>query len=143
MKAYSLDPRQRILAAVARGMPSAEVATTFGVSLSTIKRLLQRQRHGAAALAARSPSGRRRTIHPDQHATLWLQLEAHPNATLATHAQLCNVAHETALSQWMVGRAIRRLGWTRKKRRWVPPNGTRWPERPIASRSLRVPSTIS
>ncbi len=44
MKAYSIDLRQRIVAAVERGMSRSDVATTFGVSLSTIKRLLARQR---------------------------------------------------------------------------------------------------
>jgi transposase len=53
---------------------------------------------------------------------LWAQLEANRDATLATHTRLWNEAHGITLSAWTVGRAIRRLGWTYKKRRWVPPN---------------------
>ena len=41
MKAYSKDLRLRVLAAVDRGMPRAQVAKTFGVSVSTIKRYLR------------------------------------------------------------------------------------------------------
>jgi transposase len=44
MKAYSVDLRQRILAAVDRGMGRAEVAATFGVSLATIKRFVALRR---------------------------------------------------------------------------------------------------
>jgi transposase len=41
MKAYSKDLRLRVLGAVDRGMPRAQVAKTFGVSVSTIKRYLR------------------------------------------------------------------------------------------------------
>src|SRR6266511_2935632 len=38
MKAYSVDLRQRVLAALDRGMPRSEVLTTFQVSLASLKR---------------------------------------------------------------------------------------------------------
>ncbi len=134
MKAYSIDLRQRIVAAVERGMPRTQVAATFGVSLSTIKRLLARKRRNADdALASIPPPGRPRTIQPEHHAALWTQLEAHPDATIATHTDLWNAAQGAAVSQWTVGRAIRRLGWTRKKSRWQPPSATSRPERPIGN----------
>lgn len=44
MKAYSKDLRLRVLAAVDWGMPRAQVAKTFGVSVSTIKRYLRLRR---------------------------------------------------------------------------------------------------
>lgn len=113
MKGSSVDLRQRVLAAVARGMPRHEVATTFGVSVGTIKRLCAKQRLGAD-LAPRAPSGRRRTIAPPQYVALQDQLAAHPDATFAQHAELWNAAHGPSLSQWTLGRAIRRLQWTRK-----------------------------
>ena len=37
MKPYSVDLRERVLAAVDRGVRRDEVATTFGVSVLTIK----------------------------------------------------------------------------------------------------------
>ncbi len=114
MKGYSVDLRQRVLAAVERGMPRQAGATTFGVSIGTIKRLLTKQRTGAD-LAPRAPSGRRRTIPPAQHAALQAQLDAQPDATFAQHAAMWNAAHGTSLSQWTLGRAIRRPNWTRKK----------------------------
>ncbi len=44
MKAYSKDLRLKVLAAVDRGMPRKEVARTFGTSLPSIKRWLERRR---------------------------------------------------------------------------------------------------
>src|SRR4029078_5453482 len=117
MKAYSLDLRQRVLAAVDSGMPRAQVGATFAVILATIKRLLARRRE-RGDLAPTPPPGRRRTILPAQHAAVWAQLEAHPDPTVETHARLWNAARGGAVSAWTVGRAIRRLGWTRKKRHW-------------------------
>ena len=38
MKAYSEDLRERIVEAVERGMGKSEVARTFGMSLSSVKR---------------------------------------------------------------------------------------------------------
>src|SRR3712207_6411098 len=126
MRAYSIDLRQRIVAAAARGMPRAEVAATFRVSLSTSTRLIaRRQRDEHDALAATSPPGRRRTIPPSQHAALWAQLEAKLDATIEAHTKLWNTTHGASVSQWTLGRAIRRLGWTRKKRCWEPLSGTK------------------
>ena len=128
MKAYSTDLRQRIVAATERGMAQTEVAATFGVSLSTIKRLVARRRRNTSDdLAAKVPPGRRRTILPEQQAALWAQLEANRDATIETHARLWSEVHGTRVSQWTIGRAIRRLGWTYKKRRWEPPNATSRP----------------
>src|SRR3712207_406793 len=114
MKGYCVDLRQRVLAAVARGMPRQDVAQTFGVSLGMIKRLLRTQRQGMD-LPPQSPSGRSARSSPDQYAALHAQRAAYPDATLAQHAALWHDAHGTTLSQWTLGRASRRIGWTRKK----------------------------
>ncbi len=121
MRAYSLDLRERILIALEQGMPRREVVTTFGVSLGTIKRLIARRRV-AQDLTPQSPPGRPRSIAADDHAALWAQVEASPDATLDDHTRQWNTAHGTRLSARTVGRAIAHLGWTRKKRRWSPPN---------------------
>ncbi len=123
MRAYSVDLRARIVAAVERGMARRDVVATFGISLGTVKRLLARQRT-TSDLRAQSPPGRPRSISAAHHAALWNQLEAHPDATLDEHARRWNAAHATTLSARTLGRAIARMGWTRKKRRWQPPNAT-------------------
>jgi transposase len=132
MCAYSVDLRERVLNAVARGMPRLQVVRTFDVSLATVKRWLARQRIGAD-LTPVSPTGRQRTILPPQHAALWAQLEANRDAPLATHVRLWNEAYATMVSVSTLRRAIQRLGWTYKKRRWEPPNAPSSPDKRIGT----------
>jgi len=103
-------------------MPRQRVVETFEVSLATLKRWLV-QRRDTADLTPKIRPGRRRTIAAAQHTALWAQLEAHQDATLAQHTDLWNATQGVCVSRWTIGRAIKRLGWTRKKRRWVPPSG--------------------
>jgi len=116
MCAYSVDLRERVLAAVERGMPRQEVVMTFNVSLATIKRWLARRRAGDD-VTPQAPPGRRRMITPAQQAALATQLETNRDATIERHTQLWNKSQSMTISQWTMGRAIRRLGWTYKKRR--------------------------
>jgi transposase len=44
MRAYSMDLRERVLAAVDRGMPRKEIVRTLGVSEATIRRYLRLRR---------------------------------------------------------------------------------------------------
>ena len=115
MKPYSLDLRERVLAALDAGMSRADAVRIFQVSLGSIKRwLLLRRTSGD--LTPQRPSGRTPIITADQHAQLRLQLEAAPDATLAEQASTWNADHDTTLSTWSMARAMRRLGWSRKKR---------------------------
>ncbi|SRR5258706_15210610 len=115
MKAYSLDLRTRVLAAIDGGMPRADAVRTFQVSLGSIKRWLRlRQRCGSFAPKPRK--GKATSISAAQLPTLRFQLDQFPDISLAEHAERWNADHATTLSQWTLGRAIRRLGWSRKKR---------------------------
>jgi|RhiMetdeSRZDD1v2_1073273.scaffolds.fasta_scaffold1962985_1 transposase len=116
MKAYSIDLRERALAALDRGMSRASVVATFQVSQGSIKRWL-RARRETGDLTPRRPPGRPATIQSTQTPALRAQLEQHPDATLAEHAAHWNADTGTTLSQWSLGRAIRALGWSRKKSR--------------------------
>lgn len=44
-------------------------------------------------------------------------LQAYPDATLESYCQLWEQEHGLLVSTTTMGRAIRRVGWTRKKRR--------------------------
>jgi len=117
MKPYSVDLRTRVLAALERGVARAEVVTTFQVSLASLKRWLGAWRDTGAVTPQPPTGGPDRTITPAQDAALCAQVLAFPDATLAEHAARWNAAHGTSLSQWTLGRAIRRLGLLRKKSR--------------------------
>ena len=115
MKAYSVDLRERVLAAVDGGMGRGEAVRVFGVSLATIKRYLRRRRETGGL--APSP---RRGLPSVKLAALRVglvpQLEAHPDATLVEHCRLWEAEHGMAVSEATMSRAITALGWTRKKR---------------------------
>ena len=124
MKAYSPDLRQRVLRAVDQGYERTEIIKMFGVSRATIKRYLKQRRETGDVKAKPHPGRSPRKFAPLQ-AGLAAQLEAHDDATLEVHCQLWQEQHGVRVSPSTMGRAIRRMGWTRKKRRWLPPNVTK------------------
>jgi transposase len=127
MNAYSKDLRLRVLEAVDRGMPRRRISELFGVSLSTIKRYVRRRRRGED-LEPRPSTGRRRRIlsTAEEKRALWKQLQENDEATLERHCDLWEGATGVRVSLATMSRAIReKLGWSYKKRRWVPPSETR------------------
>lgn len=116
MKAYSVDLRQRVLDALEGGLSRKQVITTFQVSEGSIKRWLTLQREHNTLQPAK-PTGRPATFksHNDDDVLRRL-VEATPDATLAEYTQEWNELHDTSVSHWTLGRAIRRLALTRKKR---------------------------
>lgn len=116
MKAYSIDLRERVVAAIDDGMSQANAVGTFRVSRATITRWCA-QRRATGRLHPRVPRGQTATITAAHLPALRTQLDTAPDATLAEHAARWNATHGTSLSQWTLGRAIRQLGWTRKKSR--------------------------
>ena len=61
----------------------------------------------------------------EQRRALWKQLEEYYGATLERHCQFWEIKQGDEVSISTMSRAIRRLGWTLKKRVWVPPNETK------------------
>jgi transposase len=113
MRAYSMDLRQRVLAACDDGMGTAEVAEAFAVSPAWVRRLKQRRRQ-TGEVAPRRPA------HPGPapalagHADRLRQLvRDHPGRTAAEYRDLLAVG-VCPLTVW---RALRRLGLTYKKSR--------------------------
>lgn len=102
---YSTDLRQRVLAAVDRGMARAEVVTTFQVSVGSIKRWL-RQRRTTGTRDAHAPPGRPATIPSDHDPALIAQVTAHPDATLQEHCDLWRASHGVLVSRWTMSRAM-------------------------------------
>ncbi len=127
MGSYSKDLRLKVLAATDRGTPRREVVDTFGISLATLKRWLKKRREGED-LSPRFSTGRKRRIlsNVEERRALWAQLEANDEATLERHCELWEEERGVKVSIATMSRAIRkRLGWTFKKRRWVPPSETK------------------
>jgi transposase len=115
MKAYSKDLRLRVLAAVDRGMPRAEVAKTFGVSVSTIKRYLRlrRQTGDVSPKPIPGPPARKRALLEEE---LPAQVKLNPDLTLEEHCELFEEARGVEVSTATMSRALKRLGLPLKKR---------------------------
>lgn len=142
MKAYSEDLRERVVRAMDQGLSQAEVAKLFGISVSSIKRYLK-QRHQTGHLHRKPVPGRPSKKFAPLQAGLIPQLEAHPDATCQEHCQLWEQAHGLRVSPTTMARAIKRVGWTRKKRRWEPQNAMKPHERSGNSSSPSLMPTKS
>jgi transposase len=121
MRAYSPDLRAKILAAVDAGMSKSQAARTFGVGLATIKRYAALRRE-TGTLDPKPHPGRPPLIGPEQQEVLWTQLVAYPTAYLDEQCDLWEAQTSVRLSISAMSRTINRLGFTRKKGRWVPPS---------------------
>ena len=128
--AYSLDLRQRVLAAVDRGLSRTQAAQQFQIGRATITTWVTLRRE-SGSLAAQAPPGRPRTIGDTEAEALRAQLTAQPDATLPEHVRLWVAQHpDEPVSTATMSRAIQRLGWTRKKSHSAPANRTRHSARP-------------
>jgi transposase len=117
MDAYSLDLRMKIVEAKERGMPTAEVAQTFGVGASTVKRYAAAAREGKP-LAPKKRPGSKPKLDDGARKLLEADLEERPAATLSQRREFLRRICGTDVSDSTVSRALKRLGWTRKKDRW-------------------------
>ncbi|MGZ6391125.1 MAG: IS630 transposase-related protein [Ktedonobacterales bacterium] len=133
MKAYSADLREKVLRAADQGYPREEIVKVFGVSLATIKRYLK-QRRETGTVAPKAIPGRPPNKLGPLQAELVPHLQARDDWRLEDHCQWWEQTHGITVSTATMSRAIKRLGWTRKKRRWLPPNVGRKSERSCVSR---------
>ncbi len=112
--AYSLDLRERVVAAVKEGMTQPEVAERFKVSLSSVERYVRRERQGE--LRAKAPPGRPASIAAASYGALAEQVAQHNDANLNEHCELWRQEQGTSVSVYAMCRAMKRAGLSRKKR---------------------------
>ena len=123
MKAYSVDLRERIVAAVRGGMSKAEAARTFGVGATSVKRYVSLAEQGRSLEPGKAP-GRESKLGESGMRLLEEDLHERPAVTYANRAQLLHRLVGVEVSKATVCRAIKRMGYTRKKDQWVPVNET-------------------
>ena len=117
MNAYSEDLREKIVAALRRGVPKTEAARTFGVSRSSVKRYARLADEGRP-LAPKKRPGLKPKLDGAAERLLDADLEERPTATLGQRREFLRRACGVSVSESTVSRALRRLGWSRKKDRW-------------------------
>lgn len=122
MKAYSMDLRKRVLAMCDRGRTTREVVRVFDVSEPWVRRLKQRRRE-KGIIGPRPAGGRRHGhFHPDHLEKLQLWLRQHPDAALVWLPGCVEREMGLRCSVMAVCRAVKKLGWSLKKRRFVRTN---------------------
>ena len=114
MNGYSEDLREKIVAAVRRGISKSQAARTFGVSLSSVKRYVKKADHGEPLEPKKSPGS---APMLDEKATKLLEadLKKRPFATLRERRDYIRALTGLSVSRSTVCRAIARIGSTRKK----------------------------
>ncbi len=117
MKAYSKDLRKKIVAATERGMPKAQAARLFDVSLSSVKRYSRIAREGRPLEPRKSP-GRPRKIGETSQALLERDVEERPAATISQRRRFLEHITGTDMSDSTVRRLMKRLGFTQKNGLW-------------------------
>ncbi len=122
------DVRERALAAVDDGHRVADVAAMYQVDPSTLRRW-RRQRDRTGSCHTRPRSGRPRRIGPDDDKALRAQVVAAPDATLAEHCARWEATQGVRVSVPTMGRTLRRLRITLKKRPSSPASRMRPPGR--------------
>ena len=143
---YSADLRQRVLVACERHEGSrAEVARRFSVGVSTLHDWLRQAREEGRRVAKPARGGRPLLGGGEARAALERVLAERGDATLAELADGLAARTGRRWSPSALCRALKRLGWPRKERRFGPPSGTAptWPrnEPPGARRSPPAAST--
>ena len=114
MKAYSVDLRERIVTAVRGGMSKAEAARTFGVGATSVKRYVSLAEQGRSLEPGKAP-GKQSKLGGSGMKLLEEDLHTRPTATYTKRAALLHRLLGVEVSKATICRAIRRLGYTRKK----------------------------
>jgi transposase len=115
MKPYSNDLRQRVLAAVKAGKQTqAAIATTFGISLSTLEKWWSAWQTKRQSSARPHRSGPSRTLQPYQ-AFLRAEVKREPDVSLGELCTRVSKAHRVAASPSMMCRELRYMNLPRKK----------------------------
>jgi transposase len=115
MSGYSEDLRTRIVSAVEEGgMSKAQAARTFSVSLSSVKRYVNKAERGES-LAPKKRPGSVPKLDEKARRLLVADLEERPYLTLQERCDYIEAMTGVAVSRSTMCRAIARICSTRKK----------------------------
>lgn len=119
MDAYSEDLRQKIVQAVQeRRMNQSEAARAFCVSRSSVKRYLNAVREGRSLSPGKAP-GKKPALDEKARRLLEADVEERPFTTLKHRQEYLHEVAGISVSESTLSRAIRSMGFGRKKGRWV------------------------
>jgi transposase len=137
-QAYAQHLRDRVLAAVDRGMGAYEAAPLFQVSVSWIYKALARRRASGESTARPQVNH----VPPKllaQHEAIRLKVKAEPDLTLGELQAWLRDEHQLSISVRGMWKTLRQLDLTRKKRPSMPRNRTV----PTSPQRARIGATVS
>lgn len=126
MQPCSLDLRERIVKAYANGEGSVrDLAERFTVAPKTVQSYLTLFRETGSVAPRPRTNGPRPMVHGKTLDDLRSLVEQTSDATLDELADQLASGDHVVVSRFTVSRALRRLGITRKKKRFMRPSETR------------------
>lgn len=132
-KAYSVDLRLRVLAAIDKGLSKMQAHKTFQISRSTMDDWLNlREQTGSVQVPAPQQRGGRRGL--GVHQSFATFVERHQHSTLEQMRQAWQQETQQSVSTMSFSRALRQRGYTRKKRAICTVNGAKKKGKPLNSR---------
>ena len=135
MRAYSMDLRERVVAAVDAGMTQEQAAATFRVSVNTVARYLARRRDTGSL----APTTYRHGPVPEKKQRLqaWLpaRLTVAADATLAEHTAAFSAEQGVVVSLATMSRAMTTLPADDPAGGLTPSGRRRRPGRPLKSKA--------
>jgi transposase len=114
MSGYSVDLRKRIVSAVEGGMSKAQAARTFSVSLSSVKRYVNKA-HRGESLAPKKRPGSTPKLDEKAMRLLAADLEERPYLTLQQRCDYIEAITGLSASRSTMCRAIAKIDPIRKK----------------------------
>ncbi len=116
MRAYSLDLRERVVAAYEGGEQTiAEVAARFSVGQTFLKKMLRQKRQTGSLEKLPVRAGAKRALSQEQRKWLRKQIAEQPDATLDELKQGLAAKKKVSVSLATVCRELKELDLPRKK----------------------------
>jgi transposase len=124
MDAYSEDLRRKIVEALQqRRMTKSEAARAFGVSLSSVKRYAKAVSEGRSLSPGKAP-GKKPLLDEKARKLLEADVQERPFARLSDRQEYLQKVAGVSVSESTLSRALRKMGFGRKKGRWVRASAT-------------------
>ena len=99
-------------------MNKSEAARAFGVSLSSVKRYAKAVREGRSLSPGKAP-GKKPLLDEKAKKLLEADVQERPFAKLSERQQYLQSVAGLSVSESTLSRALRKMGFGRKKGRWV------------------------
>jgi transposase len=124
MDAYSEDLRKKIVQALTQQrMTKSEAARLFGVSLSSVKRYAKAVSEGRSLSPGKAP-GKRPKLDEKANRLLEADVRERPFAKLKDRRDYLEKVAGVTVSESTLSRTLRKMGFGRKKGRWVRASAT-------------------